>query len=262
MNEYRLKSDGALALSSSGGKLLKWKAGNKFIKTSTLDTTSILPRFMYESYAEVIAYHIAQWIGIRSTKYSLCKLVIDDGIETIACESIDFNKNGEQYISIGKLMMEQVIPVFSIDSYKKVMELIEEAIPGFKHYTEKMIILDYIILNDDRHFGNFGIIRDALGNYRKAPIFDNGNSLFCHKHTENIQYSPSLDRHLICRPFSRSFDVQLGLVKTRVRFDKSEVNYKLSSLLEGLVVYQGLPEQRAIFMQQLIMDRLSRLENK
>ena len=42
-----------------------------------------------------------------------------------------------------------------------------------------MFILDYIMLNEDRHLNNFGIIRDVqtLNWIGTAPIFDTGESL-------------------------------------------------------------------------------------
>ncbi len=42
-----------------------------------------------------------------------------------------------------------------------------------------MFILDYLILNEDRHLNNFGIIRNVnnLNWIDIAPIFDNGQSL-------------------------------------------------------------------------------------
>ena len=42
-----------------------------------------------------------------------------------------------------------------------------------------MFILDYLMLNNDRHLNNFGIIRDVntLKWIDVAPIFDTGNSL-------------------------------------------------------------------------------------
>jgi len=44
-----------------------------------------------------------------------------------------------------------------------------------------MLIFDVIILNTDRHFGNFGFLIDNSTNeiVKTAPIFDNGLSLFC-----------------------------------------------------------------------------------
>lgn len=42
-----------------------------------------------------------------------------------------------------------------------------------------MIVLDYIIANEDRHLNNFGAIRDAntLAWIGMAPIYDSGASL-------------------------------------------------------------------------------------
>ncbi len=43
-----------------------------------------------------------------------------------------------------------------------------------------MLVFDAVIYNDDRHFGNFGLMRDNHTGeiLRPAPIFDNGYSLF------------------------------------------------------------------------------------
>jgi len=44
----------------------------------------------------------------------------------------------------------------------------------------QMLVLDFIIANEDRHFNNFGFIRDArtLEWLGAAPIFDNGTSIW------------------------------------------------------------------------------------
>jgi hypothetical protein len=44
----------------------------------------------------------------------------------------------------------------------------------------EMLVFDVIILNTDRHFGNFGLLVDNSTNeiVSVAPIFDNGLSLF------------------------------------------------------------------------------------
>lgn len=43
-----------------------------------------------------------------------------------------------------------------------------------------MLVFDSLIYNEDRHFGNFGVLRDnSTGKViEPAPIFDNGISLF------------------------------------------------------------------------------------
>ena len=44
---------------------------------------------------------------------------------------------------------------------------------------EQMIVLDALIANEDRHWGNFGALRnsESLEFIGLAPVFDNGNSL-------------------------------------------------------------------------------------
>lgn len=69
-------------------------------------------------------------------------------------------------------------------------------------YFKKVFTLDYIVLNEDRHFHNLGIIMNEDGSYLPAPIFDNGKSL--------LNCNPSINRNLpipeniervVARPF-------------------------------------------------------------
>lgn len=75
-------------------------------------------------------------------------------------------------------------------------------------YFRKVFTLDYIVLNEDRHFHNLGIIMNADGSYQSAPIFDNGKSL--------LNCNPSVNRSLpmeenvkrvVARPFSGSHKI-------------------------------------------------------
>ena len=63
------------------------------------------------------------------------------------------------------------------ETYIKKLE--EEGINEARTKIENMYILDYLIMNEDRHLNNFGIIRDVntLKWLDVAPIFDNGQSL-------------------------------------------------------------------------------------
>lgn len=49
-----------------------------------------------------------------------------------------------------------------------------------REFLEYQILSDFIITNTDRHFNNFGVLRDSatLKFSGMAPIFDSGNSLF------------------------------------------------------------------------------------
>lgn len=259
MNTYRLSSNGALCKNSSLGQLMKWKIGDKYIKTSTIDNTSLKSQFMWESYGEVIAYYIAKHIGIQSVKYSLCKVIIDNNIETIACESSEYKPKDYIEYDIGKLIKQKKINLsgYGIEAYNTICSRFGK-VQGFMSTLNSMLLLDSLILNEDRHFGNFGIlINNHNGNIITIPIFDNGNCLFCHKHIEDIEYTPDLKQYLRCKPFDTDFDSQLNIVKIDTEQLNKLVELKqyiptLLNRLEG----QGLPRYRSKFIKDLLFDRI------
>ena len=75
-----------------------------------------------------------------------------------------------------------------------------------------MIVLDYLILNEDRHLNNFGALRNAetLEWLGMAPIYDSGSSLGYDKTVPLMK-----DREeIVCKPFKRHHDEQLMLVSS------------------------------------------------
>lgn len=75
---------------------------------------------------------------------------------------------------------------------------------------EKMIVCDYILANHDRHWRNFGLVRDVETlEYRSAPLFDNGSSLWC-----NVDEAVLLkgDYSFRSKPFYEDAGRQLRLV--------------------------------------------------
>lgn len=102
-----------------------------------------------------------------------------------------------------------------------------------------MYILDYLIMNEDRHLNNFGIIRDVntLKWLDVAPIFDNGMSL-------NIQdYN---DDEVIISGHGRlfyqvePFDEIIKVVKDIKRIDVSKLEDLPEKFDELLHKYQNI----------------------
>lgn len=77
---------------------------------------------------------------------------------------------------------------------------------------DRMIVLDYLIANEDRHQNNFGAIRNAetLEWIGAAPIYDSGSSLWFDKPTGMIHANSKLT----CKPFKTSHEEQLKLVRS------------------------------------------------
>ena len=76
-------------------------------------------------------------------------------------------------------------------------------------FLDRMTCTDFIIANEDRHFGNFGIIRDPESLEIKgfAPMFDNGTSLGSRSQTAWIENGYDIR----CKPFMKTHEEQIGL---------------------------------------------------
>ena len=253
--EIRLYSKHAVEQRISTGRLMKWFLDGYIIKTSSINYNEIKPRFMYESYSEIIAYALTVDMGIRNTvEYKPLKLVIDDQMQTVGCICKTFLGTGERYRSIADLVESMVIESpTKFRDYYGYLKNIGINNNGFSETLDNSLLLDYVILNQDRHYGNFGIIASDQGKIRSAPIFDNGDSLFGSKIIDGIDYNRQMERHVMSRPFEVNHNNQLKLVTKRInkcRLDNTQ------RALDNLVNNWGLESHRAQFILELIKDRL------
>ncbi|MCL1874347.1 MAG: hypothetical protein FWF85_09575 [Clostridiales bacterium] len=74
-----------------------------------------------------------------------------------------------------------------------------------------MLTADYLIANNDRHFNNFGAIRNAetLEWIKPAPLYDNGSSLWYNQSAANLQSIKTTKS----QPFFATHEEQIRLVK-------------------------------------------------
>lgn len=123
------------------------------------------------------------------------------------------------------------------EDYIKVLE--NNGIKDARIKLENMYILDFLIMNEDRHLNNFGIIRDVntLKWLDVAPIFDNGQSL-------NIEYYDENELHISGegRFFYEimSFDEIIKVVKNIKRIDISKLDGIVEWFDELLHEYQDI----------------------
>lgn len=120
-----------------------------------------------EPYSEFYAYQIAERMKLNAVYYDLVKW---KNILSSKCKL--FTDINTSYVPIGYLVKKGGIKA-CLDFYRDISE---QAFEDLK----SMLIFDAVIYNEDRHFGNFGVMTDNLTGKIKsaAPIFDNGVSLF------------------------------------------------------------------------------------
>lgn len=161
--------------------------------------------FMQQPFNEVIASIVAQRLGIPHVPYSL---LWDDNIPYSACE--DFITPDTELVSAWRVM-QTAKKDNSTSLYRHYLNCCEAlGVSGVAHATDQMIVLDYLIANEDRHLNNFGLVRDSntLEWIGAAPIFDSGSSLGYDKLTNQLGISARIE----CKPFKKTHEDQLKLV--------------------------------------------------
>ncbi len=171
-----------------------------------------------QPFNEVLASEICKRLGFNHVEYTIdtykdivvskCPCFITKDTELVTCYQI--RNDMKRYDNI--------------EDYEEYIKKLEEHnIENAREKVENMFILDYLIMNEDRHLNNFGIIRDVntLEWLDVAPIFDNGQSL-------NIEYYDEEELHISGngRLFYevKPFDEIIKIVKNLKRIDISKLD--------------------------------------
>ena len=171
-----------------------------------------------QPFNEVLASEICRRLGFEHVEYNIdtykdivvskCPCFITKDTEFVTCYQIrnDMKRND------------------NLEDYEEYLQKLEKHnILNAREKLENMFILDYLIMNEDRHLNNFGIIRDVntLEWLDVAPIFDNGQSL-------NIEYYDEEEVHISGngRLFYevKPFDEIIKIVKDLKRIDISKLD--------------------------------------
>lgn len=115
---------------------------------------------------EFLASQVAKAFGLECVEYELCK-----HLGKIACKCENFCSEKIGFVAIYRLL----------DKFKNYQEYAFKAreLIGSELFDD-MIIFDVLVLNKDRHYGNFGFLVDNETNELLAPvpIFDSGYCAF------------------------------------------------------------------------------------
>lgn len=120
-----------------------------------------------EPYSEFYASQIAQTMDLHAVRYDLENW---KGILASRCKL--FTDIDTAYIPIGRIVRE--------GGLKACLDYYERLGPEAYEEIKSMLVFDAVIYNEDRHFGNFGVLRDNHSGevVGAAPAFDHGLSLF------------------------------------------------------------------------------------
>lgn len=163
---------------------------------------------------------------------------------------------------------EEYIPAFyilktktkapGIDDYKHYVECcLKLKVNNIKELLAKMIATDDILANTDRHLRNFGLIRNVETlEYKPAPLFDTGTSLFCGKSEGDLKKG---ELSFTTKPFSDNPNQQLRLVSDFSWFDANALDGFVDEATEILAKNPKLKGRLKLIRNQL-NTRIERLK--
>lgn len=185
--------------------------------------------FRQQPLNEVIATGIMERLGISHVPYTV---IWNKGAPYSVCE--DFVTKDTELVPAWRIYQTQK-KTSSVSVYQHFVSCcealgIQNAVP----FLDRMIVLDYLIANEDRHMNNFGVLRDAetLEWLGFAPIYDSGSSLGYDKTAGQILS----EKNVVCKPFKNHHTEQLKLISDFrwINFGAlSDVDRFIAETLEG-----------------------------
>lgn len=182
--------------------------GKTYFKLSNYDAWKGI--IGHECVNEIIVDRLLSILGISHLPYQLihAKVLIDQKeYETWLCASKDFKQRGESKIAL--------------DAYYQVESLPNESpmdfciSNGWESTVYEMLVVDYLILNRDRHGANMEVLRNQRKKtIRLAPLFDHGLSLLsrCESTEAMLREDVMADKPVQCFVGSRSSWENLRLI--------------------------------------------------
>ena len=232
-------------MTSNGNYEKRWKIinGDRFLIKSG---SKILNQ---EPFNEVIATRLYERI-LNDDEYVKYEIIYDNDNAVSICPNF-ITKNTE------------LIPAWIINEYYEIKEdenkyehyircLNNLNLPNANLLIDKMLICDYILANKDRHFNNFGVIRnvETLKFEKIAPIFDNGCSLWF---DENDMY---VGEFFLTKPFDEYEKKQVNLVKNLEWLDTKKLDGFINEVAEILKNNKLLTQERITKITQQIQLRI------
>ena len=204
-------SNNKLSLVHSKGVQSKYMKECKYIKLDMLG---------YEGLVESLCSEIALYTNLdNSVNYECGKYTQDDRVVN-GCESNVFmNESEEEFISYHKLLKHNKVSFNKMKQKLSTEELITKMLDFVKQSTGldstiwlcKLIEFDYLIMNEDRHLRNIGVIYNhQTKEFKHMPIFDNGAGFLSNLLTYPLSESIKDNKRILrCKPFNPHFDLQL-----------------------------------------------------
>ncbi len=210
-----------------------------------------------QPFNEVLASMICERLGFEHVTYTL-----DTYQDMVVSKCPCFITKDTEFITASQIRndMERHDSTKDYEDYIKLLE--SHGIKDARIKMENMYILDFLMLNEDRHLNNFGIVRDVntLEWLDVAPIFDNGQSLNIQDYNDEeviISGQGRLFYEVKC------FDEIIAVVKDIKRIDLSRLDdlaLWFDDLLHKYQYITNISDRRIHKLCILLNSRINKLK--
>ena len=247
-------------IQSSKGNQFKWEREGVWYKA---DYTG------YEGLAEYMVSGLLQYsnleemefiqyqteeIGYKKAVYRGCKSqnFLPDGWQLITLERLFKNFYGQSfYQSLYKIERVQKRACFLVDQVELMTGLKE-----FGSYLCRLLTIDALFLNEDRHMHNIAVLLDRDGHYHYCPVFDNGCALLSDTQMDYpmgediITLIPQVRAKTLSRNFMEQLEAVEALYGQSLKFSYSIKEIEM--LLEKEPYY---PEEIKIRVRDILLQQ-------
>lgn len=213
----------------------------------------------HESVNEVIISRLCKILGIPCAEYKLVKIKVkirNKEYVTFACKSKSYKFAEDTSISF-----EDYYELNSVN--ENIIQFINTM--NMDYNISTILILDFIIINRDRHGANIEILKNKNGE-RFAPLFDNGLSFCCSITQDLIDYKQRLkdfntftDTPVNNYIGSRSLLQNLNLIEHPVFLNKLTKNHKRNIFFN---LSEAIPKEYIDKIWEIIVYRYSFLRKR
>lgn len=194
----------------------------------------------YEGLTEYMVSHLLQKSSLKKEEYTLydTELIKYKATQFHGCKSEDFLPQGWNLITLERLFQNMYgeslnRSIYDIRSYENRLEFIVNQtirmtdLEEFGIYMSKLLTIDAMFLNEDRHTHNIAVLMDDVGNFHYCPFFDHGAGLLSDTMMDYPmgrdidEVMKEVEAKTFCRSFEEQLEVAEKLYGTNVKFDFS-----------------------------------------
>ena len=211
--------------------------------------------YCQEPYNEVLATAIMRRLGIPCAEYALT-LIGDKPFS--ACK--DFITAQTELVTAHNIIKSERKPN-NKSLYEHYIDCCEQrGIKDIRRTINQMLTLDYIIVNEDRHLNNFGLIRNAetLEYLCAAPVYDSGTSMWFNTPTQSIKAGA---RDIDAKPFKTRHADQIKLVDDFSWLDLNRLKGIDEEFADILKTSESVDGQRKDVLCSTLNMRVEMLKN-